>query len=122
MSYFSLYYHFTWHTNGSMSILIGDKKNQVWEIIRFVIMKSPQMFYVAIGGTADHVHVIVYSMSTITFAKIAQLLKGASSEIIDKKMVFPFRFSWHHEYGCVTDDKRDLQRLKPYVSQQEEHH
>jgi putative transposase len=122
MSYFSLYYHFVWHTKGSVPILKGDKEKQVWEIIRSTIMKSPDIFYVRLGGTSHHVHVLVYSKSTVSVAKIAQLMKGASSEIINKKRLFPFHFSWQHEYGCVTVDMRDIDVLKKYLSDQKVHH
>ncbi|MFC1849810.1 transposase, partial [candidate division CSSED10-310 bacterium] len=59
---------------------------------------------------------------TITVAQMAKLMKGGSSEIINQERLFPFRFSWQHEYGCVTFGKNDLQNLRQYVSEQRVHH
>lgn len=53
---------------------------------------------------------------------MAQLMKGTSSETINKKKLFPYHFTWQHEYGCVTVDKRDLSNVKSYISRQEDHH
>lgn len=122
MSYFSLYYHFVWHTNGSLPILKNEARNHVWEIIKSIIINSAQMFYVSIGGTEDHIHSLVYSRSTITVAKMAQLMKGTSSEIINKKKIFAHWFAWQHEYGCVTVDKRDIDTVISYIYHQQEHH
>lgn len=122
MSYFSLYYHFVWHTKNSSPILKGDKEKRVHEIIKSIIFASPEMFFVTMGGIATHVHVIVYSKSTITVAKMAQTMKGGSSEMINEFRLFPFRFSWQHEYGGVTFGENDLHNRKQYVIHQPEHH
>lgn len=53
---------------------------------------------------------------------MAQKLKGTSSDVIKKKKLFPFRFAWQHEYGCVTVDKGSLESVKSYIKAQEEHH
>ena len=122
MSFFSLYNHFVWHTKGSVPFLKGDKEKQVWAIIRQIIIKSPDIYYVSVGGTANHVHVLVYSKSTISVAKMAQRIKGASSEAINKKRLFKFRFAWQHEYGCVSVDSRNLKVIQNYISNQKIHH
>jgi putative transposase len=122
MSYFSLYYHFIWHTKNSFPILKGNQERRIHEIIKSIVYSSPEMFFVASGGTDTHVHVILYSKSTITVAHMAKLMKGGSSEMINQERLFPFRFSWQHEYGCVTFGKNDLQNLRLYVSKQRVHH
>ena len=102
--------------------MTGKNKQKVREIVKSLIINSPQMLYVSIGGTADHIHVLLYSKSTISVAQIAQKLKGTSSDLIKKNKLFPFRFAWQHEYGCVTVDKGNLESVKHYIKAQEEYH
>ena len=122
MSYFSLYYHLVWHTKNSSPILKDEKAKRVQEIIKSIIFSNPEMFFVTIGGITNHVHVVIYSKSTISVARMAQVIKGGSSEMINESRIFPFKFSWQHEYGCSTFAEQDLQKLMDYVSHQYEHH
>jgi len=122
MSFFSLYYHFVWHTKISEACLTGEKERRVHEIIKTVVFRSPNLFFVSIGGTATHVHVIIYTKSTLTVAQMAQRMKGSSSEMINEQRIFPFRFGWQREYGCVTFSHRDLAILKLYLRDQKNHH
>jgi hypothetical protein len=74
------------------------------------------------GGTSNHIHVLLNAKSTVSVSKIARILKGTSSELINKKRLFPFHFSWQHEYGCVTVDAQNLNRVRNYIITQREHH
>jgi putative transposase len=122
MLYFSLYYHFVWHTKNSSPYLRGDNEKEIHKIIKSIVFNSPDMFFDAIGGTATHIHVVLHSKSTITVAQMAHKMKGTSSEMINERGLFRFRFSWQHEYGCVAFSENDLHIVQDYVAKQYEHH
>ncbi|MFC1854090.1 hypothetical protein ACFL27_28235, partial [candidate division CSSED10-310 bacterium] len=70
----------------------ADQEKRSHEIIKSIVFSAPEMFFVSSGGTDTHVHVILYSKSTITVAQMAKLMKGGSSEMINQQRLYPLDF------------------------------
>lgn len=72
----------------------------------------------AVGNTADHVHVLVRLAATVSLAALVQRLKGASSYAYN----FTERFRWQEGYWAESVAPRDLRALRRYVLEQRQHH
>jgi REP element-mobilizing transposase RayT len=77
---------------------------------------------IAIGGIADHVHVLVALHPTISVSLLAKELKGASSHFVTHVAVPGSPFGWQTGYGAFTLRHDELPTVSAYVRQQARHH
>ena len=60
------------------------------------------MKVLAVGGVADHVHILVSLPGTLSVAKAIQLLKGNSSKWIHETFPKQAFFGWQEGYGAFS--------------------
>jgi len=74
----------------------------------------------------EDVYVLRKSLDTLnadmTIAKTLQLIKGESAYWINKERITQTRFEWADEYYAVSVSEADLERVRAYIDNQEEHH
>jgi putative transposase len=76
----------------------------------------------AIGGTEDHIHLIVSVPPSQTLSNFIGQIKGNSSHFVNNKIKPGFHFAWQAEYGVLSFGEEQLQRVVQYVENQKEHH
>src|SRR5204863_8382540 len=76
----------------------------------------------AIGGTADHVHLLVRIPATPAIATLVKQAKGVSSHFVTHELDPPDGFKWQGAYGAFTVSSAEVPRVRAYVLNQEEHH
>ena len=76
----------------------------------------------AIGGVADHVHVLLSLPATMSVAKAMQLLKGNSSKWIHETFPELRSFAWQEGYGAFSIGVSGIEETRTYIQSQEEHH
>lgn len=78
----------------------------------------------AVGGAADHVHVLVILPTTLSVAKAMQLLKGNASKWL--RETFPElrqqEFAWQEGFGAFSIGVSGVADTIRYIETQEEHH
>jgi len=74
----------------------------------------------AVGGVADHVHLLVSLRATHCLADFMQELKKATS-VWAKENHEP-EFGWQDGYAAFTVSYTHLDAVKEYIRTQEEHH
>jgi len=75
----------------------------------------------AIGGVVDHVHLLVGLRATHTLADVLRELKSVSSKWVHEEMGVR-SFAWQEGYGAFTVSASQLENVRRYIQQQEEHH
>ncbi len=75
-----------------------------------------------IGGTDDHVHVLISLPATMSIAKAMQLLKGTSSKWIHETFPIDRAFAWQEEYGAFSVSVSQLGKTQEYIQNQPERH
>ena len=76
----------------------------------------------SIGGTADHVHILLAIPSTLSIAKAIQLVKGGSSKWISDTFPKLREFAWQKGYGAFSVSISGIDETVAYIQAQEEHH
>ncbi len=76
---------------------------------------------VAIGGTADHVHLLMGLKATACLADVVRDLKANSSRWVHDECGVG-KFGWQEGYGAFTVSSSQLPVVREYISKQEEHH
>ena len=120
-SYVSCLVHYIFSTKNRRKMIRSDIRERLWSYIGGIARENKIGVY-KIGGTADHIHILVSLSSTMPIAKAVQLIKAGSSGWIRGQGV-PFRkFEWQKGYGAFSVSISGKQKTVEYIEQQEEHH
>ncbi|MFL6519934.1 MAG: IS200/IS605 family transposase [Chthoniobacterales bacterium] len=86
------------------------------------IARENGMRTLAIGGVADHVHLLLSLPATMPLSKAMQLMKGNSSKWIHQTFPALRGFSWQQGYGAFSIGVSGVEETCAYIRGQEEHH
>ena len=91
--YTRLYVHLVWATLERQPWLTGDVQAAVYGCIRqgCAAMKVEVL---ALGGVADHIHLLVRYPAALSIAELVKQLKGSSSHLATHRLVRPPRDTW----------------------------
>jgi REP element-mobilizing transposase RayT len=86
------------------------------------IARENGMKAMAVGGVADHVHILLSLPATLSLSKAMQLLKGNSSKWIHETFSALRQFSWQEGYGAFSIGVSGVEETCVHIRDQEEHH
>jgi REP element-mobilizing transposase RayT len=84
------------------------------------IARINNMKALAVGGVADHCHILLSLSPTVTVAKAVQLVKAGSSKWMHEQIRHPF--AWQEGYGAFTIGMSQVPATVRYISNQARHH
>jgi len=76
----------------------------------------------AIGGTFDHLHMLLSLPSTMNVAKAIQLIKDSTTVWLEENVPFSKRFAWQDGYGAFSVSPWELKSTVLYIQEQKEYH
>jgi REP element-mobilizing transposase RayT len=76
----------------------------------------------AINGTEDHVHALTAMSKTVTLSKLIEEVKRTSSKWIKTRGERYREFYWQRGYGAFSIARSNVEALKRYIANQQEHH
>ena len=118
-TYVSGLIHCVFSTKQRRNLISADVQQQLWEFLGGIARKNGFKALI-VGGTENHVHMLLSLPATMPLAKAMQLLKGASSRWMNEK--FKTDFSWQEGYGAFSVSASQVPVVKRYIQNQEEHH
>jgi putative transposase len=114
--------HFTWHTKSNTPVLMEMIESRLHQYIKHRVLETKGVLFHEIGGTDDHVHLVVSIPSTVLISDWIGKLKGASSYYINHEIANRKVLEWQDGYGVVSFGIKDLEWVAKYVRNQREHH
>jgi REP element-mobilizing transposase RayT len=75
-----------------------------------------------IGCVADHVHVLCNLSRTLSIADLVKEVKSSSSAWIKSEDSRLGDFFWQSGYGAFSVSQSQVEQVKAYIANQEEHH
>ncbi len=84
--------------------------------------KEKEIYIDTINCVQDHIHVIISLGRDQTISKITQLIKGESSNWMNKQKISKIKFEWQDEYIGVSVSHSMIDKVRNYINNQEEHH
>jgi REP element-mobilizing transposase RayT len=120
-SYLSNLMHCVFSTKERRKLITPEMQQRLWPFIGG-IAKENGMKAIAIGGIADHVHILLSLPATMTIAKAMQLIKGGSSKFIHESFPDQRAFAWQEGYGAFGVSISHVEETVAYIQRQEEHH
>ena len=122
MPFVKVYLHLVWSTKNRVPYLNSKAlRLKVWNHIR-ENAKAKGIFVDFINGYSDHCHCLVSLGTAQTIEKIMMLLKGESAFWINKNNLTREKFEWQDEYFAVSVAESQLNKVRDYIKNQEEHH
>jgi len=121
MSKVNLWVHIVWLTKLRKPLIIREFK---WKLYDHIRKNSDEkgIYVDFINGTEDHIHCLVNLKPTQSLSKVVQLLKGESSKWITDNQLIDEYFEWQHKYYATSISESDVQKVRNYIKNQEEHH
>jgi REP-associated tyrosine transposase len=116
-----LFVHLVWSTWDRLPLLSPEIQQRVYACIRAECTHLKAEI-IAIGGTDDHVHLLVQIPTTLAIASLMKQVKGVSSHLVTQEIDPPDGFKWQGAYGAFTVSKAEVPKIQAYVLNQEEHH
>jgi REP-associated tyrosine transposase len=119
-THLSLHYHLVFGTKNHETSITSDWRDRLHAYLGGVI-RTLDGVPEAIGGVADHVHLLVGLRATHTLADVLRELKSVSFKWVHEEMGVQ-SFAWQEGYGAFTVSASQLETVRNYIQQQEEHH
>ena len=120
-TYASLLIHCVFSTKNREKVLSPKIRERIWPYMGGITQKN-DMKALAVGGTSDHVHLLLSLPTTLAVAKAQQLIKGGSSLWASQTFPSLRNFEWQEGYGAFSVSISHVKDTIAYIARQEEHH
>ena len=119
-TYLSLHYHITFSTKYRNPWILDAWRDRLHEYLGGTV-RGLHGVAQAIGGVEDHVHLLIGLRATHCLADVLREIKGSSSKWVHEELKKPL-FAWQEGYGAFTVSASQIEAVKNYIANQEEHH
>lgn len=119
-TYLSLHYHLVFSTKDRKPIIQSGWRTRLHEYLGGTINGMGGICQ-AVGGVADHVHLLVGLKATHCLADVLRELKKSSSVWVHDE-IRKKAFTWQEGYSAFTVSPTARGSVKRYIGGQENHH
>jgi putative transposase len=119
-THLSLHYHIVFSTRNRISWIKEDWRNRLHAYLGGIV-RGLRGIPEEIGGTADHIHLLLGLNASHCLADLMRNLKADSSKWIHSE-IGSTMFGWQDGYGAFTVRATDVESVRTYIQNQEKHH
>ena len=119
-THLSLHYHLVFSTKNRLPDIAESWRGRLHACLGGVV-RNVEGIPEAIGGVADHVHLLIGLRATACLADVVRDVKAVSSRWVHEETGDP-GFSWQEGYGAFTVSASQRDVVREYIARQEEHH
>ena len=120
-TFISMNIHYVFSTKNRQELIDNEIRHRLWAYMGGIARQN-NMVAQAIGGTSDHIHLLLAIPAAISPSKAIQLIKIGSSKWIHEEFPDRSSFSWQTGYAAFSVSVGRLQQTIEYVNNQEQHH
>lgn len=120
-TYSNLSFHTVFSTKERKRLLTKDVRDRLYPYISGIANKN-NFKTLIVGGTDDHIHILLSLKPETSVSKAVQLIKGGSSKWLHDNFPNLNIFSWQEGYGAFTVSISQIDVVKNYIANQEQHH
>lgn len=118
----TVYLHLTFSTKGRVPFLTDTGLRSELHAYLGGVSREADCPAVIVGGVADHVHVLGRLGRSISQADWVKEIKRVSSTWIKGHAPRMDEFAWQAGYGVFSVSVSNLETVRTYIAEQEEHH
>jgi REP element-mobilizing transposase RayT len=119
-THLSLHYHIIFSTKKRAPVIAAAWRERLHAYLGGVVRNAGGIPD-AIGGTADHVHLLIGLRATARLADVVRDVKAVSSRWMHEE-TGDRSFAWQEGYGAFTVSASQREPVRGYIARQEEHH
>lgn len=117
----NLLYHIVFSTKNREPIINKPIRADLYKYIGCII-RGEGGTLLEIGGMPDHLHLVVRFKAEPSVATMVKIIKSKSSKWLNEQPKRPGRFEWQRGYAAFTVSVSQLEPVRSYVRNQEQHH
>lgn len=117
-AYVGNFVHCVFSTKDRLPIIPAELKEKLWAYVGGIAVNLG-VTLMAVGGTNNHLHLLILLPSRLPLAEVVQKLKANSSRWLGEQGV---TFAWQKGYGAFSVSPSVLERVRSYIHHQAEHH
>lgn len=121
MSFVKIWIHAVWATKNRKPFLVKEIRDKVFDHIHTNGL-SKDILIDTVNGHLEHVHCLFRLKNDQTVKKVLQLIKGESSFWINQNKLTKNKFQWQSDYFAVSVRESQVESVRRYIQNQEEHH
>ena len=114
-------FHLVFSTKERRNLINLNMQPRLWSYLKG-IAETNGFETLAVGGTDNHVHVLLRLPAAMNLAKAVQLLKGGSSKWVHDTFPENRSFAWQKGYGAFSIGIAGIAQTVGYIENQAEHH
>jgi REP element-mobilizing transposase RayT len=114
----SNFVHCVFSTKGRNQSIPIELQENLWAYL-IGIARNLKTDMLAVGGTRNHIHLLIGLPATLTLSEAVQKLKANSSRWMGEHVR---AFEWQKGYGAFSVSPSLVETVKAYVRNQPEHH
>ncbi|MFQ6675079.1 MAG: IS200/IS605 family transposase [Fidelibacterota bacterium] len=120
-SHVKLWVHLVWTTDKRQKLLV---KSLGPKLAHHLAKRAAELGIrtESLSIQPEHVHCLFSLPPDKDVASVAKGLKGESSRWINEQGLVPGRFRWQRGYGAFSVSASQLEMVKGYIENQDEHH
>jgi putative transposase len=117
----NLLYHIVFTTKGRVSSIRDEVRDDLFRYIGGAI-RGERGVLLEVGGVPEHLHLLAKLKTDVAVSVIVQKIKGGSSKWVNERQDSRERFEWQAGYGVFSVSESQVEKVRGYIRNQEEHH
>ncbi len=120
-TYTQLYIHCVFSVKFRKALIDPGWDDRLRHYITAIVQNNGHKM-LAINNMPDHMHLFIGLNPDQSVSGVMQLVKGDSSEWINKQKLTDGKFNWQSGYGAFSYSKSQVHNVVLYIKHQQEHH
>jgi putative transposase len=94
------------------------------ELYRYIgsVCQDQNCSVLAIGGTSNHIHLLIEFPNSVTLSNLLERVKGGSSRRMNALLRSDSSFKWQGGYSAISVSLYDALTVIRYIRNQKRHH
>lgn len=120
-TYTQLYIHIVFVVKFREALISPSWENRLHKYIIATVQNNGYKV-LAINSVPDHLHLFIGLNPNQSLSDLMRLIKGDSSEFINKEKLTKVKFFWQSGYAAFSNSHSQIDKVVNYILNQKEHH
>ena len=120
-TYTQLYTHIVFSTKNRFPFIDKELRTRIFPYMGGIIRELDGK-PILVNGVADHIHILAALPARMAVSDVLRTIKTNSSKWVHEQFPVRSKFAWQTGYGAFSVSCRDVESVRDYIANQEEHH
>ena len=120
-TYTRIHLHIIFVVKYRQQLISSSWEDELYKYITGIIQNHGHKV-IQINGMPDHTHILIGHRPSQSLSELMQIVKGKSSEWINKKGFCKRRFSWQSGFAAFSVSASKIGKVATYIENQKKHH